>query len=307
MQAKPDLQDALGRQVFCFLTVCNGGKCMKIEKILNNNVVITLDDRQQETVVMGRGIGFKKNIGDRLDESLIEKVFTPNGSAMTERYQALLAEIPLTCITTADKIISLARQRLQGKLHNIVYITLTDHIHFALQRHAQGLDIRNVLLWEIKKLYPAEFAVGLEALALIAQRLNAELPEDEAGFIALHLVNAQLNDEMKNTLHITRVMQEILNIVKYHFRFDYNEDALSYHRFVTHLKFFAQRLLGSNYVDSEDDSLYQLVKAKYRESFACAGKINQHIAANYQHQLTGEEMMFLTIHIERVRSEISGT
>ncbi|QUY49322.1 PRD domain-containing protein [Serratia plymuthica] len=276
---------------------------MKIAKILNNNAVITLDDRQEETVVMGRGIGFKKKVGDLLDESLIEKIFTPNGGEMGERYKELLAEIPLACVTTADKIITLARQRLPGKLHNIVYITLTDHIHFALQRHTQGLDIKNVLLWEIKKLYPGEFAVGLEALDLIAQRLGTALPEDEAGFIALHLVNAQLNDEMHNTLHITRVMQEILNIVKYHFRFDYNEEALSYHRFVTHLKFFAQRLLGKNYVDSDDDSLYQVVKEKYRESFACAGKINQHIEKYYQHQLTSEEMMFLTIHIERVRSE----
>ncbi|MEG7345452.1 PRD domain-containing protein, partial [Serratia marcescens] len=48
---------------------------------------------------------------------------------------------------------------------------------------------------------------------------------------------------------------------------------------------------------------YQVVKEKYRESFACAGKINRHIEKHYQHQLTTEEMMFLTIHIERVRSE----
>ncbi|VXC49915.1 transcriptional antiterminator of the bgl operon [Enterobacterales bacterium 8AC] len=279
---------------------------MKIAKILNNNVVITLNGHQEETVVMGRGIGFKKKTGDSVDESLIEKVFTLNSGEMSERYKELLAEIPLACITTADRIITLARQRLPGKLHNIVYITLTDHIHFALQRHAQGLDIKNVLLWEIKKLYPNEFALGLEALTIIAQRLEAQLPEDEAGFIALHLVNAQLNDEMHNTLHITRVMQEILNIVKYHFRFDYNEEALSYHRFVTHLKFFAQRLLGKNYVDSDDDSLYQVVKDKYHESFACAGKINQHIEKHYQHRLTREEMMFLTIHIERVRSESEG-
>lgn len=279
---------------------------MKIAKILNNNVVITLNDHQEETVVMGRGIGFKKKAGDNVDENLIEKVFTLNSGEMSERYKELLAEIPLACVTTADKIITLARERLTGKLHNIVYITLTDHIHFALQRHAQGLDIKNVLLWEIKKLYPNEFALGLEALTIIAQRLEVSLPEDEAGFIALHLVNAQLNDEMHNTLHITRVMQEILNIVKYHFRFDYNEETLSYHRFVTHLKFFAQRLLGKNYVNSDDDSLYQVVKEKYHESFACAGKINQHIAKHYQHQLTSEEMMFLTIHIERVRSESEG-
>ncbi|WON76230.1 BglG family transcription antiterminator LicT [Serratia sp. UGAL515B_01] len=276
---------------------------MEIAKILNNNVVITQNEHHEETVVMGRGIGFKKKAGDRVDESLIEKVFTLNNSEMSECYKELLAEIPLTCVATADKIIALARQRLPGKLHNIVYITLTDHIHFALQRHAQGVDIKNVLLWDIKKLYPKEFALGLEALAIIAERLETTLPEDEAGFIALHLVNAQLNDEMHNTLNITRIMHEILNIVKYHFRFDYNEDSLSYHRFVTHLKFFAQRLLGTNYVSSEDDSLYQMVKDKYHESFACAVKINRHIEKHYQHPLTSEEMMFLTIHIERVRSE----
>ncbi|PVZ87379.1 transcription antiterminator BglG [Serratia sp. S1B] len=276
---------------------------MNIAKVLNNNVVITLNDRQEEIVVMGRGIGFKKKSGDQVDESLIEKIFTLNSGEIGERYKELLAEIPLTCVTTADKIITLARERLPGKLHNIVYITLTDHIHFALQRHAQGLAIKNVLLWEIKKLYPDEFAVGLEALNIITQRLTVTLPEDEAGFIALHLVNAQLNDEMHNILHITRVMQEILNIVKYHFRFDYNEETLSYHRFLTHLKFFAQRLLGKNYVDNHDDSLYQVVKDKYGESFACVSKISQYIAQHYQHSLTHEEMMFLTIHIERVRSE----
>ena len=77
-------------------------------------------------------------------------MFTHNGGEIAERYKELLSEIPLACVTTADKIITLARERLPGKLHNIVYITLTDHIHFALQRHAEGLDIKNALLWEIK-------------------------------------------------------------------------------------------------------------------------------------------------------------
>lgn len=69
-------------------------------------------------------------------------MFTHNGGEIAERYKELLSEIPLACVTTADKIITLARERLPGKLHNIVYITLTDHIHFALQRHAEGLDIK---------------------------------------------------------------------------------------------------------------------------------------------------------------------
>ncbi|KFF65115.1 transcription antiterminator LicT [Pectobacterium brasiliense] len=276
---------------------------MKIAKILNNNVVTVIDENNNESVVMGRGLGFKKHSGDLLDETLIERVFVMKSGELTSRLQELLSEIPMDVITTADKIILLAKERLPGKLQNSVYISLTDHCHFAIERHKQGVDIRNVLLWEIKRLYPKEFAVGLEALDIIEQRLAVRLPEDEAGFIALHLVNAQLDSEMPEVLQITKIMQEILNIVKYQLSLDYNEQALSYHRFVTHLKFFAQRLIGKSTVFSDDESLHDVVKERYQLSYRCAEKIQVHIVQKYQYTLTKEELMFLTIHIERVRTE----
>ncbi|MBN3045046.1 transcriptional antiterminator BglG [Pectobacterium brasiliense] len=276
---------------------------MKIAKILNNNVVTVIDENNNESVVMGRGLGFKKHSGDLLDETLIERVFVMKSGELTSRLQELLSEIPMDVITTADKIILLAKDRLPGKLQNSVYISLTDHCHFAIERHKQGVDIRNVLLWEIKRLYPKEFAVGLEALDIIEQRLAVRLPEDEAGFIALHLVNAQLDSEMPEVLQITKIMQEILNIVKYQLSLDYNEQALSYHRFVTHLKFFAQRLIGKSTVFSDDESLHDVVKERYKLSYRCAEKIQVHIVQKYQYTLTKEELMFLTIHIERVRTE----
>lgn len=276
---------------------------MKIAKILNNNVVTVIDENNNESVVMGRGLGFKKHSGDLLDETLIERVFVMKSGELTSRLQELLSEIPMDVITTADKIILLAKDRLPGKLQNSVYISLTDHCHFAIERHKQGVDISNVLLWEIKRLYPKEFAVGLEALDIIEQRLAVRLPEDEAGFIALHLVNAQLDSEMPEVLQITKIMQEILNIVKYQLSLDYNEQALSYHRFVTHLKFFAQRLIGKSTVFSDDESLHDVVKERYQLSYRCAEKIQIHIVQKYQYTLTKEELMFLTIHIERVRTE----
>ncbi|QSD35081.1 transcriptional antiterminator BglG [Pectobacterium brasiliense] len=276
---------------------------MKIAKILNNNVVTVIDENNNESVVMGRGLGFKKHSGDLLDETLIERVFVMKSGELTSRLQELLSEIPMDVITTADKIILLAKDRLPRKLQNSVYISLTDHCHFAIERHKQGVDIRNVLLWEIKRLYPKEFAVGLEALDIIEQRLAVRLPEDEAGFIALHLVNAQLDSEMPEVLQITKIMQEILNIVKYQLSLDYNEQALSYHRFVTHLKFFAQRLIGKSTVFSDDESLHDVVKERYQLSYRCAEKIQVHIVQKYQYTLTKEELMFLTIHIERVRTE----
>ena len=215
---------------------------MQIAKVLNNNVVVVLDEHRREQVVMGRGLAFQKRVGDSLDETKIEKIFALQSDELVGRLGELLSQIPLEVMTTCDRIIERARERL-GPLQESIYITLTDHCHFAIERQKKGVALRNVLLWETKRLYPKEFALGQEARALIASRLGVELAEDEAGFIALHLVTGQLNSEMPEVMHVTRVMQEILQLVKYQLHLEYDEESLSYQRFVTHLKFFAQRML----------------------------------------------------------------
>jgi beta-glucoside operon transcriptional antiterminator len=105
-----------------------------------------------------------------------------------------------------------------------LYITLTDHCYFAIERQKKGLAIKNVLLWDIKRLYPKEF----EGAGHYRQTPERRTGEDEAGFIALHLVTAQLNSEMPEVMHVTRVMQEILQLVKYQLQLEYDEESLSY-------------------------------------------------------------------------------
>lgn len=278
------------------------GHGMKIAKILNNNVVVVLDEQGREQVVMGRGLAFQKRPGDLVLKENIEKVFALQSDELVQRLGELLSQIPLEVMTACDRIIGLAAQRL-GKLQESLYITLTDHCYFAIERQKKGLAIKNVLLWDIKRLYPKEFELGQQARAIIAKRLDVELGEDEAGFIALHLVTAQLHSEMPEVMHVTRVMQEILQLVKYSFQLEYDEESLSYQRFVTHLKFFAQRMLTRIVVEDDDVSLHTAVKDNYAKAWRCAEKIAQHLQTRYQRELTTEEIMFLTIHIERVRKE----
>lgn len=275
---------------------------MKIAKILNNNVVVILDENQREQVVMGRGLGFQKQPGDALEREKIEKVFSLQSDELVARLSELLNQIPLEVMTTCDRIIQHARERL-GKLQESLYISLTDHCHFAIERQSKGVSIRNAQLWEIKRLYPREFQLGLEALEIIEARLEVKLAEDEAGFIALHLVTAQLNGEMPEVMEVTRVMQETLHIVKYQLQIEYHEESLSYQRFVTHLKYFAQRMLARNTVTDDDITLHAAVKENYSCAWRCAEKLRNHLAKNYQRELSNEEIMFLAIHIERVRKE----
>lgn len=276
---------------------------MRIIKILNNNVVLALDERNQEQIVTGLGIAWKRKAGDRIDPDHIDKVFYLRDDKQKSWLSELLTEIPPEVIATTEKIVALAKTRLPGELHDSLYITLAEHCHFALQRHQLKIDIRNVLLWEIKKLHAREFSVGLDALKIIAQRLGIQLPEDEAGFIALHLVNAQLTNAMPEAIHITKLTQEILQIAKYSLGIEYDEESLSYRRFMTHLKFFSQRMLGHRTVSSEDESLYLIVKKRYSLSYACVQKIDRHMINKYKYALSNEEKMFLTIHIECVRRD----
>lgn len=277
---------------------------MKIDKIINNNLIRTFDNNGKEVLVMGCGLGFQKKIGDTVDQSKIEKIYAIENKSDSNKLMTLLSEIPLEYIQVSNEIISYAKYSLGKRLNDNIYISLTDHISFAIERYKQGLNFNNALLWEIKRFYNHEFLIGKEALAIIKKRLNIELPEDEAASIALHIVNAQLNSRnMNDTLDITKIIQNILNIVKFHFNIELDEYSLHYERFITHLKFFAQRMLSGKVIKSDDNNFCDMIREQYKDEYLCAEKIKKYIQKEFNHEISDEEMMYLTVHIKRVIKE----
>lgn len=275
---------------------------MKIVKILNNNVVVVQQGSAEEQIVMGRGIAFQKRCGERIDQSKIEKIFTLQSNSLFDHFSELVKQIPLSILLTCDRIITYAREQL-GQLQDSLFISLADHCFGAIERQRSGITLSNRLLWETQHLYPKEYQVALEALRIIERRLGISLPIDEAGFIAMHFVTAQLKGDMSEVADVTKLMQEILNLVKYHLRIEYDEASLSYHRFVTHLKFFAQRSLNSVRVDEGDTELQVAIQQQYPEAWMTAELIGKHLLQHYQRSITQEEILFLTLHVEKVRKD----
>lgn len=274
---------------------------MKIDKIINNNLIRTFDNNGKEILLMGCGLGFQKKIGDTIDRSKIEKIYAIENKNDSNKLMNLLSEIPLEYIQVSNEIISYAKYSLGKRLNDNIYISLTDHISFAIERYKQGLNFKNALLWEIKRFYNHEFLIGKEALTIIKKRLDIMLSEDEAASIALHIVNAQLNSrDMNDTLDITKMIQNILNIVKFHFNIELDEYSLHYERFITHLKFFAQRILSGKVVKSDDDNFCEMIKEQYKDSYLCAEKVKKYILKEFNHEISDEEMMYLTVHIKRI-------
>ncbi|WP_315076617.1 BglG family transcription antiterminator LicT [uncultured Clostridium sp.] len=277
---------------------------MKIDKVINNNLIRAFDDNNKEVLVMGCGLGFKKKIGEIIDQSKIEKIYFFENKNCSNKLIELLSDIPLEVIQTTNEIVSYARYSLGKKLNNNIYISLTDHINFAIERINQGLEFKNALLWEIKRFYNHEFLIGKEAIKIIKKRLNVDLPEDEAASIALHIVNAQLNSSnMDETIDVTKMIQNILNIVKFHYNLELDEYSLHYERFITHLKFFAQRMFSGKEIKDEDKNLYEIMREKYKEAYDCAEKIKKYIKSEFNNELTDEEMMYLAVHISRITKQ----
>lgn len=283
---------------------------MRIERILTNNALVVLDEKKREKIVCGKGIGFKKRVGDELDPTLVEKAYTPapDGKAAAQ-LEKLLTELPLEYVELSDRIVQMARITLNQKLGDSLVISLADHLYYTLQRFREGTPIVNGLTWEVKQFYEKEFEVALLAVDMVEEAFGVRLPEAETAFVAMHIVNAEAEDStIDETYEITRIIQDVLNIVGRTFAMEFDTNSSYYYRFITHLKFFARRVLrGEQYAEASSEDLADIVFAKYAEPYRCAKKVSDFLAKQYSYCLNVEELMYLTIHIRLVVSKANRT
>lgn len=273
---------------------------MEIQKVINNNVISAFDESGQEVVIMGTGIGFKAHPGDTVNELKVQKVFRIENRRIAKQFKELLENMPPEHMELSADIITYAKKNMNLKLSQSIYVTLTDHINFAIERMRQGIKLQNALLWEIKRFYPQEFLLGKYAVEQINKRLGLNFTADEAGFIALHIVNAEYDTSIRDTFAMTKMIQGILDIVKKEFGIQFDEESLHYERFITHLKFLAQRIYRHELLNDEESDLLRMMKQKYPREFACSQKAVEYIRDNFGETISGEEIMFLAIHIKRV-------
>ena len=281
---------------------------MIIKRILTNNAVVIDDENQQEKIVCGKGIAFKKRPGMEIDEIAIKQTFILEGGGEYSRFEQLLKDVPLEYLELSSEIINMAKLEFAKKFKDNVIITLSDHLYVAIKRCREGMTISNPLLWDIKNFYEIEYDIGLRALELIKNKFHIQLPNDEAGFIALHIVNVELDeDNMDHIFQVTKVIQEIMTIVKYHFHAEFDTSNVYYYRFITHLKFFALRLLKDNqFNEDEENELLDVVKDKYCTSYECVLKIKDFLEKKYNYTLQEDEIVYLTIHVHRVVHKTKG-
>lgn len=276
---------------------------MIVEKVLNNNVVVSIDPTtRKEVILMGSGIAFNKKPGQLIDARRIEKTFIVDDENLGNKIKKLINQIPAGIFELTDEIITHAIVELNVELDKQIYVSLADHIAFAVKRFKNGITIKNELLNEIRRVHRNEFKVSLWAVDYINKKLDIQLPEDEAGFIALHFVNASYKETTMKSVESTKIIKDILNIIKYYFSIELDEDDLNYDRLLTHLKYFAKRIVNNNKQNINDSGFIKVISTTYPEAYGCAIKIGEYIRSNNNYDVNEDEIVYLTMHIQRVIS-----
>ena len=275
---------------------------LRVIKILNNNAFISKDENNKEIIVMEKGIAFQKKSNEEVEVGKKARIFSSDESQINEKLKNIILNIPENYLDITERIIEMLRNKYNKKLHNIIYVSLTEHIHGAVERYKNGIEIENPLLNEIKHLYREEYDVALNGLKIIEEKLGIKFKKDEAGYIATHIINAQLDGTINNTTEITRIVQKILNIIEFNMLIDINKDSISYDRVVTHLKFLSLRVLN-NTVNDEDEELFEIFIKKYPQAYECVTIICKYFEKEYNYFLTNAEQLYLIIYIQRLYKE----
>lgn len=100
---------------------------------------------------------------------------------------------------------------------------------------------------------------------------------------------------------IMKLVKEITNIVKYQLSLDLDEESVYYYRFITHLKFFAQRMFSDTIqIAGGRKELLAVAKENYKEAYQCVQSIKKFVENKYKYIISDEEQFYLAIHIENI-------
>lgn len=268
----------------------------KIKKVLNNNVVIA-QKKEEELILIGKGIGFDFGKNGTIPEDRVENVFSKQTAGIGENYQKILENIDNKIVGISEEIINYAETELKLKLNEAVHISLPDHISFALKRLEKGVNIENPFLNEVNALYPGEYKISARAVELINQRFDKNLPEDEAGFICLHIRAALTEKNVSESLAYTKKISHVMELIEKLTGKKLEKNSLAYIRTVTHINFMIERVENNKTIKNY---LLESIKKELFTEYSIGIKIAMKIEDLFSVNVPDDEIGYIALHIKRL-------
>lgn len=270
-----------------------------IKKIFNNNVLIADDSKLGEIIIIGKGIAVDRNEQDDISDIDVDDVFILQDEEEQKQYKLLMGVVSEKLIGLMNDVVNYIQERVDKPLNEHIHTSLTDHFAFAIKRIRSGLTISNPFLIETEVLYPKEYEISKGVINLINEKLNIEFPEAEIGFVALYIYSAVMNRDITELNEHSRLINEIVGIVEENFELEFDKNSIHFQRLIRHLFFLFERTKKGE-VLNESNSLKNLLKQEYVESYKIAEEIIKLVEEKLILTINDGEVVYLTMHLNRL-------
>ena len=281
---------------------------MKVLRVLNNNVVLSVNEAGGEVVLTGWGVGFGKKRGDPVDPTEITQTFVPENNRDSDHLGALMAAIPLDYVQLADALVTSATQKLDMEKTGATVVALADHLQMAVKR--QSIDpglaaMDNPLAVEVGHLYPGELEVAREMLNRVndwlRDRGETPLPATEQTAIALHLVNAGFRTEdLAETYRMTGVFTQLFDVIESAYDITIDPNSMNAARFITHMRYFFVRAHKNEQLDEGMAVLRDSLQVSHPEAVNTADRLANVLELRLGVDLSPDEVTYLALHVARL-------
>lgn len=271
-------------------------KTYKIKKILNNNVVSALDGFQ-EVIVVGMGVGFNTKVHQVIPPEKIEKIFVLKRDDFYKTSQ-LVNDIAEETFYQLVRLIESVSHDQKQSIDEHGYMTLVDHLNFAMERHNSGFEITNFMVHDLRVLYPEQFEFSEILLKRVNEAFKIALPYDEIGFLTMHVVNGTQDIGNQSSI-LTDLVFSCLNAVRDTYLTPLKMEDLVTQRIMIHIKMLIQRVMSDKQVDFNEVLLYNVIK-EFDSAYKCAQIIQGIIESRLKKTIKQQELVYLTIHLNRL-------
>lgn len=280
---------------------------MKVIKVFNNNVVLVSDEKHEQAILFGKGIGFKKQPGDEISKGKKVQTFIKNikDPEWLNSLSNLLENVPVEYLAVSKNIIKHAEKDLSTTFNQFLVISLADHIYFAVKRSSKQ-DVSSLV--SVKEVYPLEYAEAEKSVKRINTAFNVKLPPGEAGLIAIHFVENEMSPINENqklgedyvSLHLSKILQIIISDL------GYPEQPATLERLTVHLRFLITQIQSDNKYISDASPDNKKILESFLKQFpklrTTLKKVQDYFYQEMNYKLNNSERLYLVIHLKQVEN-----
>lgn len=268
-------------------------------KVLNNNTILA-SDKDEEVIIMYKGIGFAKKANDCFEIPRNAKKYLMQKNNYKKRSNDIINYIDPIYLEIASEIIKLAVQKFE-KVDNDILLPLADHIYFAIKRMDENIMPSNPFINDIRLLFPNEYEVALKGKDVIKRFISKTINEDEIGFITLHIHSAISSNQVAESMEATRVIHEGIAKLQRDLNIIIDVQSISYVRLMNHIKFLILRVNSNEKLQMD---ISEFTKDKFPFAYEQACNMCKALSKVLKKELPESEVGYLALHLERILSNI---